>query len=104
MGLNDDIKADLAAFLDPTEFGKVATYTQPGKLGVSVNVLFDMPYQEVSPLVGSVGLSKPTAQIKTADLPDVALRHTLFIDNVLYSIVSIEPDGTGMTTLGLSLY
>lgn len=102
MALLDDIKADLAGFLDPNEFGKSVTYTPAGGSAKIINVIFDDAYQAVSPITGEVGLTSPQAVCKSSDVAGAKTGDTgdtLLIDTITYKLKSVESDGAGMTTL-----
>lgn len=98
MSLSSDITADLADFLDPTEFGKSAVFNGT----TTINVIFD---NESTPILdvetGGIMIAGPQAIARTTDVPS-AKGKTLLIDSTTYKIIEARPDGTGLTTLKLS--
>lgn len=109
MTLAQDIAGDLPEFLDPNEFGVAATYdgfiaSAGGRTAVSktVNVIFDNSIQVVNPVTAGVELTAPQAMVQAADVPNVQRGDTLTINAVVYQIIGIQPDGTGLLTLILS--
>jgi hypothetical protein len=86
---------DLAPFFD-TDAGFAQTATVGGS---SFPVIFDNGYQGgMNALVETTG---PICQAKTADVSGVDQGDTMTIGTTDYTVVSVQPDGTGVTTFGL---
>lgn len=66
---------------------------------VSVDGIFDDTYIEA----GFVESSNPMFTAKSDDMPSVAQGHKAVDGAKQYEIVSVQPDGTGMTTIELRL-
>lgn len=87
--------ADTAAFFDPDMPG----YALATIGGGAVDGLFSNGYAEV--FGGAVGGAAPSFCCATADIPTVARGTAVTIAAVAYTVVGIEPAGTGKTTLRL---
>lgn len=85
-----DWAADLPQMLD--DFGTAATVG-----GVEVIGIFDAAYQDALGIAGNT----PVLQCASADIPDVAQGAAVSIGARRYTVVAIEPDGTGLTLLRL---
>lgn len=82
--------SDTAAFL--TDFAVPATVG-----GVSIQAIFDAAYADPLGIAGN----SPQLTVATEDLPAVAVGQTVTVNATSYTVVGIEPDGTGITTLQL---
>ena len=109
MTLAQDLSGDLPEFFNLDEFAVPAVYdgyvvSAGGRTAVSktVNVIFDNSIQVVNPVTAGVELTAPQAMIQAADVPNVQRGDTLTINAVVYQIIGIQPDGTGLLTLILS--
>ncbi len=85
------IVEDLTAFFG--DFAQTCTIA-----GGTVTGIFDAPYERS---LGMVDSSGPVLTIRAADWPDVARGDSVTIDATEYSVLGIEPDGTGVTVLRL---
>lgn len=85
---------DLAPFFD-TVGGFAAAYVFNGNL--SVACIFDNVYLDA---LGVAGTS-PRLVGSTAALATIVRGHTVVVASVTYTVVNVEPDGTGITTLQL---
>ncbi len=85
-----DFAADLPDYL--ADFGVTATVG-----GVSVTAIFDAAYAD--PL--NMGGNTPQLTVATSDLPAVAVGQAVTVNATSYTVVGIEPDGTGVSTLML---
>jgi hypothetical protein len=109
MTLKQDLTGDLPIFFNADEFATAAIYdgyieSAGGRTAVSVaiNVIFDDPFEAVSPLTGEVELTKPQAATPASNIPDGAHGETLTINGMVYKIIGIQPDGAGQVILILS--
>lgn len=84
--------ADRAAYL--ADFGVTAIYG-----GSSFTVIYDRPYVDTGDMAGYA----PEAMARTADVTSagVEVGEAITIDGTAFTVRRIEPDGTGMTVLGL---
>ena len=87
--------ADRLALLDSDEYGVAATYSGSTVYGIFDNDYFDGIADAGVP----VESAQPRFLCRTADVSSVAHDETILISGVTYTIVGIEPDGTGMTNL-----
>ncbi len=86
---------DLAPFFD-TDAGFAQTASAGGS---SFPVIFDNAYQAgMNALVETTG---PICQARTVDVASVVQGSTITIGATAYTVVSVQPDGTGVSTLGL---
>jgi hypothetical protein len=84
---------DLTQFFDLDDFAVEAEWSEaPGE---PVNVIFDKAFIENLGIAGN----SPVALGKESDFPDVAEGQTLTISGTVYTIITSQPDGTGVTTL-----
>jgi hypothetical protein len=84
--------ADRAAML--ADFGVVATWSGVGQ----VTGIFDAAY--IDPL-GQFEGSAPVFHAASADLEGIEQGDTLTVDDVVYTVVEVQPDGTGMVLVRL---
>lgn len=68
----------------------------------TIKVHFNNPYAAAKMQGLEAASSLPTALCKTSDVSTAVARDTLTISSVVYYIVDIQPDGTGLTLLILS--
>lgn len=91
-----DFDADLLAMLNLNHFAVSATY------GITeVQGIFDQDYYAIVDGEGVAESSQPAFSCRTADLPDIVHGETLTINSLVYTIVGVKPDGTGMTAIAL---
>jgi hypothetical protein len=87
---------DLAPFFDTAGFATAVTID-----GASVNAIFDNAYIEAGGL-GVVGL-QPILTCLSSDVDDVDIGAGVVVGSTDYLVVRMEPDGTGVTTVYLTL-
>lgn len=87
---------DLSAFFDDADFAGAATLA-----GVSVTGIFDNGYDVGA--VGSNGMAttSPRFELPSASVPQDAVGISLVYDGQAYTVVNVQPDGTGVTVLHL---
>jgi hypothetical protein len=70
----------------------------------TIKVIFTAKGQALEILDSSIGVetTKPIALCKSSDVETVAHNDIIEISGKEYYVISILPDGTGITTLGLS--
>ncbi len=83
--------ADLPAMF--ADFGIPATVG-----GVALTALFD---DEYATALDAVAGSAPVLMVQTSDVPAVALGAAVLLDSTSYTVIGIQPDGTGITRLVL---
>ncbi len=92
---------DIGAFFEETDFATPAKITlQTGGVR-KIPVIFDASAQVVSLYDTNVEANTPQFLARTADLFGVKTRTSVSIDNKIYTIERIEPDGTGVSTVYL---
>jgi len=69
--------------------------------GVPVRGMFSVPWSD--PRLGSMrtGVVEPTLVLRDADAAGVQLADTVQVAGKVFEVISLEPDGTGFTTLVL---
>ena len=89
---------DLDAFFDDEEFADIVTRTN----GPPFNAIFDEGFFD--PSAGEVVLDtvQPRLTCKLADLSGVARKSVLSVKGRSFSVVNIQPDGTGLAVVKLS--
>lgn len=87
---------DVAGFF--VDFGEPAIL----KDGREITILFDSPFFNVTAMGIDIEASKPTAVAKSADVLETVHGDTLKYKSVTYTIIGVQPDGTGITVLILS--
>lgn len=93
--------ADRAVMLSVDDFGTLAVYRRSG-VNYSVAGIFDNAYIPVD--IGEVEYTStvPEFTVRTADLPNGATAGDLLtVNGTQYTVVNVEPDGTGVTRLRL---
>ena len=97
MTLKSDILSDLATFIDTDDFAVSITYNSASIAGI-----FDDEYKGVNPLTGEIEATAPQVIVKISDVSGIVHGSVLLINSTTYYVISIRPDGTGLTTLILS--
>ena len=87
-----------SALLSRADHATAATYTR-GATTTTVSGIFEKAYVETFNTQGS----QPMFMCATADVSSAVHGDTLVIGGTTYSVVGVEPDGTGVTTLRLAL-
>jgi hypothetical protein len=93
----DDLTNDLDIFFNSEEFAVDVTYN-----AATIQGIFDAEFS--SAVEGEMGVESTVPQVllKTSDVPSVAHNETMTINSVVYKVIGIQPDGTGMTLILLS--
>ena len=86
---------DLSAFLNVDEFATAATWNAGTIYGIFDNGYLGVPAGVVVDLESAA----TSYHCQTADVSTAVHGDTITINAVVYTIVGIQPDGTGMTTL-----
>lgn len=103
MAFADTILSDLTTVL--ADFGTVVTRYKRDGSTVTLTGIFDEAVQVISPETMSVETTEPQLVCKTSDVSDLdKSAETLTINGVDYRVIGVEPDGTGLTRLRLSLH
>lgn len=95
--------ADRAVFVDPDDFGIAVIYNIAGGGQVSLNVIWDDPYEAID-LGGDAPFeaSKPEITLRESDLPAGHKNgDTLVVNGSNYRRTEYRPDGTGMAVMRL---
>lgn len=96
---------DLSIFFNTNGFGEEFTYHP--KVGSSLTLIgiFDAGYYAAPGGEVAVASNQPQIQYESATIPDAPIYgETVTFKGQDYTIVGIEPDGTGVTTLMLEKY
>tara|TARA_R100001443_G_scaffold84007_1_gene90743 strand:+ start:41 stop:349 length:309 start_codon:yes stop_codon:yes gene_type:complete len=93
--------SDLAGYFETDSHGSSATITINGS-GSSINVILNKEYFAIDPGFGTeVEGTQPVATGRSSDMTNVEIGDTIQISSITYNIVSVQPDGTGVTALVL---
>lgn len=98
MSLADDLAGDLGIFFNLEEFAVKAVW----KGTKEVAAIFEDPFTAAGAAGAEVESSAPVAHVRTADVSGIAQGDTFKIGTVTYTIIGVQPDGTGVTRLILS--
>ena len=92
---------DLDEFFDHDEFATVALF-QTNNSPLSVTGIFDNAYLLAE--TGEVDLetTQPRFTCKASSVAMVKREQEVTIENQLFSVLTVEPDGTGMTVVALT--
>lgn len=95
---------DLSPFFDVDGFGVPFTYIPEVGAPISAVGIFDDAFYAAQGGEVSVAGSQPQLQYPTASIPDEPIYgEGIQVNGKEYSITSIQPDGTGITTLMLEV-
>lgn len=86
---------DLAGYFKTADFGTSATWSVGSATVVGI---FDSEYARE---LGMIDATDPQFVCRESDMSSAAQGQTLTINAVSYTIVGVEPDGTGLLTLRL---
>lgn len=93
--------ADRAVMLSVNDFGTLAVYRRLG-VNYSVTGIFDNVYVPVEVAEVEFNSSEPEFTMRTADVPSGGTAgDKLTVNSVQYTVVNVEPDGTGITRIRL---
>lgn len=112
-----EFNRDFDAFLSSKHGspGEDVTYTPAGGSASTITVILNQEYVDID--TGSVPIQgyKPTAHVKTTDIPNIAINDTItapslktldgtvYKDATNYKVVNYENDNTGFTSLLLEV-
>ena len=91
----------LSARLDASVFSRLS---DPATIdGRPVRGMFRAPWMQPTMGTMQTGLNEPTLVVRDVDISDAAPGSLVVNSGKTFDVVSIEPDGTGTTTLVLRL-
>lgn len=94
---------DLDQFIDPDDFGVVATITPHGGAARNISCIYDDPYLNAQLGEYEWDGGKPRIMAKEADLLGITRTDPVLVNGVqYYALTSPQQDGTGMAVLTLS--
>lgn len=97
----DALDDDLPGFL--REFGEDVVYTRPAAAAVTIQAIFDEPWQLAVQGDQEFDGVQPQIMVNDSDVPALDYGDTFQIRDVTFAAVGIEPDGTGQTVVKLQL-
>lgn len=71
--------------------------------GKTISAIFENEYEAAQLADGVVQASTPNLRARTSDIPSVTTRSIVEMGEQVYAVLTVEPDGTGMTLLRLEL-
>lgn len=88
-------------YFDTSDFAQLANFDQ-GAVHTVIPVIFDAAYQVSN--IGDIAVQNaaPRVTCKSSDVAGANHTGTITISSVVYKIVEVQPDGTGITELVLS--
>ncbi len=92
-----DMSADLLTAVKG-DFAESITYTPNGGAAVSFSAIFDQQYAEIE----GVDSAAPAVHCLSSDVSNAKQGDTVVVQSVTYSVISVQPDGTGVVVLILS--
>lgn len=96
MNLNE---SDLDAFLSTDEFADVVTGRPDGK---PFRAIYDETYFDPDAGETVVDTTQPRITCKLSDLAGITRKTPLTVKGKTYTVVKVQPDGTGMAVVLLS--
>ncbi len=97
-----DMESDIPKILAQMPMADTASYTRFGYASVDIKGIFENRTANDDTGQGSVRNTKPCFSCATADVESAGTKDTLALQGITYKVRSVEPDGTGWTTLWLS--
>ena len=98
----DGIAVDLDAFL--ADFGEPLSHTPAGGgIATPFTGTFDADSKALNLGTGTIDNLGPQVLFKTSALPGIKQRDTITRGSTVYTITSVQPDGTGMSIAILKL-
>jgi len=88
--------ADRLALL--SDFGQAVTIN-----GTSVTAIFDDKFLMIDEMTMNIESSEPQIECRTSDVSGFSNGAMVVIGTTTYYITTLEPDGTGLTTITLHL-
>lgn len=98
MTFKDDLTTDLDIFLNSNEFAVDVTFNAATIRGIFDNEFIALLEREG---IGVEGAG-PQCLFKTSDVSTAIHGDTMTIESIVYNIIGIQPDGTGLTRILLS--
>ncbi len=98
MTLKSDLTDDISTFIDTDEFAETFVFSRSG---LTIDAIFDEAFVLI---VDDVETTQPMAQVADSDVSGITHDDTLtrVSDGVVYKVIKIQPDGTGITFVFLS--
>jgi hypothetical protein len=94
-------KEDFSIFFDTDGFGVEFTYTPSIGASLTCKGIFDSAYSAARGGEVDIASQQPQIEYETAAIPEPTYGEFVTVAGKQYTIVGIEPDGTGTTTLKL---
>lgn len=98
MTFKNDLTTDMDVLLDKDEFAEEFVFSRSG---LTINAIFDNEFETV---VDSVETTVPMVLVKDSDIIGILQgdKMTSVSNSVVYNVIGIHPDGTGLTFVILS--
>jgi hypothetical protein len=93
---------EISEFFDAGDHATAVTFTPSGGSATTVNAIFQNEYLGIEGGTVDVEGSSPVVFVRSSDVTGVAHSDAFTIDGTGYSVVGIQPDGTGVTQLILA--
>lgn len=92
---------DLDVFLSTDEFAEDITWNHGNSVS-GISGIFDSPGTTIMVGIVPTYIERPQVILKTSDIPNADNSDTFEIRSTTYKVVSLSPDGTGLTTIVLA--
>jgi hypothetical protein len=103
MSLLDQIDDDLTnVFFNTDDFAKAAIWTPSGGSAADIVVIFDDEYTGTNLGTGELDTASPQVRIKSSTVTSITPGDSIVVDSTTYYVLSVQPDGTGVTLVTLS--
>jgi hypothetical protein len=95
---------DLSAFFDPADFADVAVVEPAdGAPSFEVKGIFDAPHVLGQARDVRIVTDRPTLMCRSVDGERIKREDRLTVKGQTYDVLEVEPDGTGVSTVVLSI-
>ncbi len=102
MTLLDQMETDFDALINTGDFAQSVVYTPSGGPAKPIDAIFDDEFSGLNTQTGQMETSKPQVMVRDSDVAGVTKKATVTVGVIVYKVIGINPDGTGLTTLILS--
>lgn len=97
------VETDVDRLVLLTDFGVDVVYTPQGGASVTIRVIFDDEFREVSGGEVDFALHQPKFMCRTVDVPAIAEGDAVVYNGISYEVTVVMTDGTGMTAVMLEV-
>jgi hypothetical protein len=92
---------ELSEFFNVGDHATAVTFTPAGGSATTVNAIFQNEFFAIDGGEVAVNGTQPIVVTKSSDVTGIANGDTFTINSTGYTVVRVEPDGTGVTQIAL---